>query len=373
MALNLTRWLIAVLAGCALVAVAYLPQDRLERDRVLVRVREWKLRSLLISAQYELERLTLRDSLIVKVEDADRGSPDRPLLVVEEGVPPHVREAVSRLLEKPLASPALADSGRLFVAVVWRRGPSELRLLPYGLGDLTHFLPRATDGRTCLSVLAARWSPAGEQIGFQYFRWVADTAAAILGPCVYYAAFGQPGSSIEKWLQATDHVAARLPVWATTNRPPAPYSGYWLSSMRRLSPHLLACAAGRKSMCRRGLLGEVRRDVYERPRPGHISFHKIRQARPLGDNHYRYLSDLLTEMGEERFASFWTSELSADSAFTSAFGLPLEDWTMKWARSQVGKPQVGPRVSLEAALWAPLTSVLLVAATMVYMSRKRER
>jgi hypothetical protein len=68
------------------------------------------------------------------------------------------------------------------------------------------------------------------------------------------------------------------------------------------------------------------------------------------------LSDILADMGRERFQRFWSSDLGVEEAFVSEMSLYLEDWTVLWARRQLSSlPQryytrPGGLVSAAAAL-----------------------
>jgi hypothetical protein len=68
-------------------------------------------------------------------------------------------------------------------------------------------------------------------------------------------------------------------------------------------------------------------------------------------------------MGRERFAEFWQSSLPVDSAFHRAFGVSIEQWTMQWARDQVGDWEVGPGPTVGVTLSALMVAGVLVTAS----------
>jgi hypothetical protein len=53
--------------------------------------------------------------------------------------------------------------------------------------------------------------------------------------------------------------------------------------------------------------------------------------RPLAPE---FLSDLITDKGQERFANFWRSDRPFATAFREAFGEELGEWTARWARAK---------------------------------------
>jgi hypothetical protein len=83
-----------------------------------------------------------------------------------------------------------------------------------------------------------------------------------------------------------------------------------------------------------------------------------------------FLSDLVSLEGRDRFAAFWRSPATIDSAFAGTYGLSLEQWTMSWAR-QGGEVRVGPYVRRSSVLLSLLLVVLVVGAGAMLTTRRQ--
>jgi hypothetical protein len=95
---------------------------------------------------------------------------------------------------------------------------------------------------------------------------------------------------------------------------------------------LVVCAAGNRYWCSAGALTLERLEGFLRLYPTYRREPGVLGAAArwgyfsvMGPNVERLLSDLLVDMGEERFARFWTSEATLETAFADAFGVELED------------------------------------------------
>ena len=86
-----------------------------------------------------------------------------------------------------------------------------------------------------------------------------------------------------------------------------------------------------------------------------------------------YLSDLLSDQGEERFARFWRSELPLDRAFSEATDMSLEEWTQRWAQAQIGIPEPGPGLPLGTALLGIVLAGVIVGGGAVLVNRRQIR
>ena len=79
---------------------------------------------------------------------------------------------------------------------------------------------------------------------------------------------------------------------------------------------------------------------------------------------------LEAEFGRERFERFWISTADVETAFRSSFGLPLEEWAMRWLQGVYGRTPAGPRLATPALLLS-LVTLGLLAAAVVAASRHR--
>jgi hypothetical protein len=366
----LRRWLIAALASSALVAVAFLPPER-ERAPRLVLYRyedhEEHLRDILRRFRSRLYQLELRDSLL----ESATGVPteEGSLLLVQAWFPQVVEDTVRALAEEPFN--ALRNGSPEYRAVVALMAHDVLApwTSPGMFGRLEYYLPTATDGEICLVTLALeREAPVTN-----WLRSIRSAAEdhAILGPCAYFAAFGSPGSYIEEWLESTDFLTAMYPAWAVDPEPLGPLSPEQQRFVRRYEVELYGCAAGNRQACRLGLLlAPARRYWLYAVSRWIVGARNYQFYARLGPNSGRFLSDLLVDMGEKRFARFWSSEDDLETAFAEAFGVELEDWMMRWARIQVGQVD-GPVPALSSALLGLLLAGVFVGGA-TFLVRGRQ-
>ena len=132
------------------------------------------------------------------------------------------------------------------------------------------------------------------------------------------------------------------------------------SAYGRLSTVGEGCIAGRVDACRRAVLDPT---AYADPESypeleEWISSGHSRNGEPFGGRERTWMGDLEAEFGRDRFARFWTSEQAVEVAFATAFGEPIEVWTMRWARDRMGPQKAGPSTDLLSVL---LTLVTLLA------------
>ncbi|NIR46232.1 MAG: hypothetical protein GWN99_17530 [Gemmatimonadetes bacterium] len=372
MALELRRWLVIVLGACALIAIAFLPPEPYERPAWFYRGDDHSRRlwSLLQQTRAELRTLELRDSLLSYAEAAPAGS-GAGLVIAGDATP--ARKAEGRhLLERNLTLPEADGAGVTPVigievdSVEYRE---ESRTWAFG-PRFTYFLPAAVDGGRCVAISHLRWVPTV----FTY-QSVETQIGRALGPCAYFSSFGPPGSGIADWLEPVDYMPASDAAWRTED-PKGPQPGP--ESDRALArgwrwPHLVACAAGNEDACRAGLTAKEAYWYRRDPRNPNVVRRHSFETSALGPRFDRYLSDLLIEMGEERFRRFWSSDAVLDAAFRDAFGLEMADWTMRWARAQVGRPRGGPLPSAIGTLPLLLIGGLVVAGSALWSLRRQVR
>ncbi|MFQ6045980.1 MAG: hypothetical protein ACE5PT_06430, partial [Gemmatimonadales bacterium] len=94
------------------------------------------------------------------------------------------------------------------------------------------------------------------------------------------------------------------------------------------------------------------------------------RSHPLGRQRGTFLSDLIADMGPDRFREFWRSGLPVDSAFSVSMGVPIEEWTMRWARSQIGMPKRGAPINVGATLLGLLLSGVFVGGAAAWATRR---
>ena len=68
------------------------------------------------------------------------------------------------------------------------------------------------------------------------------------------------------------------------------------------------------------------------------------RASTFGPPTNHFLSDVVREVGPERFEEFWTSDLPVDEAFASIVGRDIGEWTSDWLAAEIGRYHFGPGV-----------------------------
>ena len=414
MALGLKTWIGVAVLACGLVSLTLFPgigratnqrwgwewwgtAEGAEYRGLSTRANEarWRLRPA-------IEYLTLlerRDSALAKLSAHGMRFDSGPIVLIEEDLPERVRAATdsivrrqwSRIAQRP-NDMTVVVSVKLDTVDIRLTSPRQLRLGVH----LGYVLPTPEED-ACYTIVnvgpsTARrlnaWSQQEDLGEATLMGLLPTTAPELLGPCAYFAAFGKPGAAVGHWLETVNYAPAILPTWV---RDP-PYrdvakvyrTRQTLPSLYRYSEYryadLYPCASGDRARCRSAVLAStqeflsVRYNIElatTRPR-GVISAYRYAWARthPLGLGVRSYLSDLLAEMGNDRFAQFWASDTQVDTAFANAFGLPLEDWTMRWAQEQLGTPLRGPATTSGALAQALALATLFVTLGVMYGARR---
>ncbi len=387
-ALSNRQWGLSAALGMVLLAAAYLPPAEV-RSRFRL---EWEAgapadRRYLVSRGHLTAAL---EETALAAEIAGLRTGRIPFTAADQGVS-------TELLGS--SSPRVADDLHARVVALWNRFPqvdSSLRLRIVGWqtgaqaspdpdGADPHpdrfrvVLPEETDGRTCLLLLPSVWVEDTSRMQAVEVRG--------LGPCALHAAFGPPGVAVGRWFRQTDYDLAGETSWATGDSAP---SYRWWSGQRSSSPAMqqlyqlvaplfgavnpayeggvgsAACAAGAAEACRRVLLDSMFRHDPTVPRasPGVVLTQRTYFGGDgrIGPVSGRWASDLIREQGRERFATFWRSAAPPDSAFRSAYGRSMEDWTTAWMRDQYGEVTSGAGLTL----WSALSALCAAGLTLVF-------
>ena len=202
----------------------------------------------------------------------------------------------------------------------------------------------------------------------------------MLGPCAFQARFGIPGPRVDAWLRARSYDFAFSPDWEEAERDMALRSlaeeeGHaqeeiWAMLRRQLSPAAQACAAGALTRCEASLLPAVG----SRPpaNGGLVTRARSRDAHWAGLTQ-RYLSDLVTAVGPDRFGRFWRSDLAPDEALRTATGMQVSEWTNRWSMALVGEVRTGPGLGFRDLIGAALLATLSLAVAAWGWSRRQVR
>jgi hypothetical protein len=385
MALKLRTWIGLALLACVLVALAFAPRPRGAGPRYL-RAEPSESAKLLNRIRLLQNRLTwieLRDSLLPELHRAVEASPGAPVLLLDPRLGPEVRSwAEGTVRDKLSALAGLRGGVTAGVAVVVDTMPRVPGVPRHFVDGLAYLLPEATDGRSCLAVLALRSRTGLGGRGPWFWRYSPfagslDASTSLVGPCAYYAAFGQPGPRIRSWLESTGYSPAGYPDWAFRSDSTRPRRLVEQSFLLWLAPGLLSCAAGNLQLCRDAALPAVGQQASDGGPRGIVDA-KLQQRRnllfvrhPFRDFVRLYLSDMVLHMGRERFARFWTSEASVESAFAAAMGMPLEEWTMRWAQDQIGEWDYRAEPRLSSIALSLLIVSAFVAASAAWARRRQ--
>jgi hypothetical protein len=251
---------------------------------------------------------------------------------------------------------------------------------PYGRP--AYLLPDSTDRATCVVLMpVALWirralaqEPAARDS--QLVDWLKGG----LGPCAFYAAYGNPGAPVGRWLAGRRYDIALYPDldgqrsepslgWPLMN--PRHQRWYW-DEVYSASLTAVACLAGRPDACRAAVL-EGADDYGTAPLPRGVAPEPQwwRRARLL--HSYRYLADVAGDVGHDRFSRFWNSTLPVDTALAAALKAPVGEWTERWQRRFLPRLPVGPSAPLSAAVLGLLLAGVAVASVVLSVSRREVR
>ncbi|HXI20917.1 MAG TPA: hypothetical protein VNH46_07530, partial [Gemmatimonadales bacterium] len=204
------------------------------------------------------------------------------------------------------------------------------------------------------------------------------------GPCVFYAAFGNPGPGVETWLVNRQLDVARDYAWWEPDRPVAPGTvdlSWWrpgfldfLEGGRipwygRTTPALIACQAGWVDGCRRALFSPLRGP--DSPNGSERIIRLAWPGQPRAAGLGAMLAALVRRFGPERFGRFWRAQQPVEDAFSAAFGMAPGRWGEDWVVRQLGRTYTGPVVHWSSALaWLALAAAA-VAASAVFALRRQ--
>ena len=391
MARELRWWVAVTLLACSVLGLVYLPPrgDWATRGRFRAlepatpfRLRERALTSQWRATSFQLSLLEAREQL--RPELVRRRSAEVPGVVVafdrHDPLSAEHRRFITAELDSVWARLGLGVS-MISVAVVFRTSPPTVRAdEPSGSGyanATAYLLPDSADRATCVVLLAAQyWS---RELLAQPHRAptprFTDWLSNGLGPCAFHAAFGHPGREIGRWLGARKFDLALSPWWngdprESPHRPlydalDAPRNRWFAN---QLPPDAIACLGGRAARCRDAVLAGAGGTG---PPPRLITPESWRRQRLLAGDHY--LADMAREIGRERFQTFWSSELTVDSALATALRQPVGEWTARWQRRLTPPIRLGPAAPPSATWLGLLLAGLAIVLATRTVSRREVR
>jgi hypothetical protein len=198
-----------------------------------------------------------------------------------------------------------------------------------------------------------------------------------LGPCAFYAAYGNPGREVARWLSARNFDLALSPQWESVDQDEQQsWSSsldqthnrwFWLNAYR-LRPSAIGCLAGRSSSCRAAVLDQAVDSDSVRHL---VAIDRWREQALVGGD--RYLADVRQAVGADRFRAFWNSELPVDTALAAVLGTPVGQWTRRWEAHMAPAIRLGPAAPVTAELFGLLLALGAVAWVTRAVARREVR
>jgi hypothetical protein len=383
MAVTVRRAALITVAGCALIAAAYLPPEA-GPDRESYGPPWWSRSSMeLRAAENGLVVLEYRDSLVATMQ-ANPGDPLVVSLFAHGVLPDSAAAAIRRQVEAlvPAASQGGVRTGLALIVRPARGGLASDEPPPYVIGEETiNYLPTSGSG-LCLTVATVTLHPR--------VRPPAALAAVLrtvrqdlIGPCWFLREFGPPGPGTAAWLAGGGawYAAAfsrtrprsprrERPSWLRValgieDRPFGPEFVWQPYGDRSLAE--VSCLNGRTDRCRTLIADPAAADpdpwfaFWQTDVPGVVSLPL--DTRTRSDKGW-LLADLLAAQGRERFIRFWQSTLTFDSAFTDAFGEAPGGWMKRWAQASLGPAPYPPWPGVgDAMITVAAVAVLVIVGS----------
>jgi hypothetical protein len=326
--------------------------------------------------------LAQRESALVRVPDLGKAA--GPLSLLVQGIPDSIRisaDEVEDLWGTFIPDPTV----RVGLLLYDVEGYGRSRRASYSGA----FIKADGDGADCITLV-----PVSGVRNNRVTLNAGPYMQSILAPCLLLSRFGPPGKAVGQWLVSTRYQAGRsanwllkpsqwidgyeAPPWSRHYEPwwfdPSPLlRGFRASTVLepRAPPYHLGapvvrCLAGDSSECAAAVLDTALLAAWGRATPRDLTkaFHHTRAPRAVfeaGPLASWFLSDLIRDQGQERFADFWRSDQPLTVAFQRAFGMELGDWTLRWARRQ-WEASMDSHYSKRIVLGIPLSPALPAAA-----------
>ena len=266
---------------------------------------------------------------------------------------------------------------------------SALRGHPRGTGSrgvraIDYLLPHDSS-RRCIDIAGVR--AAANRRMYEAELRSRISRERLMGPCAYLEHFGAPGNAIRRWLNARAWQFAQRSSWS---EPPMPWlDGSPDSSFREridlefvMSSSGRACAGGRDEACIDALFSRAPRQNRMTLNAGvltpgyfnpfvHGDNGWLTRAWALGSREWTLLSDMVRDLGPERFERFWSSELSPEQAFQAAAGMSMAEWTRDWIETTYHPQSTGPALPAGATGFAALLLIVALGLTIVAARRRQ--
>lgn len=417
MALTFRRWVTIVVLVCAAVAIWQLPprgegamplrQSTFpfgEVARGYVSPFGWPDASTKLgAATLHLRVLQLRDSVFTPrvLVAADSGM----TVLTDRQFPDSVRRFVSATIRQAWQSNHPGHQVPVIVAVVLDT-TTTLDGLPIGRGTYgnAHVFPPDSVSRAC-RVLVREDRGVTQRYAKQMKLFARSmvlgnapsvSGSTILGPCLLYATYGTPGPAVAAWLSQTDWRSTRA--IAANRQSPTWLDEYWYTYSWRfggvipgadeadvawdtrswLSDNGIACIAGNDARCVDGFVAPVVAIKSEHEWQHDIidigsswSSWGFPRTETLGPASGWLVSDMIHDLGPDRFEKFWQSSTPPRTAFEAAAQQPLGSWLHAWATRTYGQDVLGPFVATRGLVAGVLVLLFAIVVAMLFARERR--
>jgi hypothetical protein len=203
------------------------------------------------------------------------------------------------------------------------------------------------------------------------------TSQQLLGPCAYFAAFGEPGPLVRQWMDSVGWLYSLEGSWTVAPviadrrddddgifKGPSPAIG---------ALNVLAggsqCIKGDLDVCERAIgmttpfTSRARMRLAGGTYSQALGYRRFSNA-GLGMLAGEFLADATRELGRDRFKAFWTSPDSVNVAFQKVTGQRWGAFVRQWMISRYGAIDAGPRLSGFAIGVSTLLVIVALVATM---------
>jgi hypothetical protein len=376
MALTNSRWIALALLGFVLAPVlVFRPADERRyrpttRDQLQARAGRAVARAR--DAAERLRIMQLADSLKATMS----GAPANTHRVMFD----HSLDTTTRRLLADLAHDATRNRSTqprvatdiAFVVDTLRTFGGSTRRGFGGAMATVYLLPQPSTAGRCVAIVRVRpW-------GVNEFRSEASRER-LLGPCAFYEAFGPPGGAVERWLNNGAWSLAQTnwqlgwsswsDSWHERKKYPLRYA---------LGSRGVLCAAGNDSVCTAALENSTVR--FARLRNGllAVDHNPYMNANPWFTRNWDFgmrspalVGDMVSDLGAEKFARFWQSDLEPEAAFQAATGTPLPQWTRTWLHRTYHEEKTGAGLSGVSLAWG--AAILALALAVILRTAERRQ
>ena len=208
-----------------------------------------------------------------------------------------------------------------------------------------------------------------------------NSAQQIMGPCGFFAAFGEPGPLVRQWLLDGGWQLAIEGSWTVAPKIDVPREDSRIFKgpspaieQLSLSSGGPSCLKGDLDACERAavMVDARRRAAQVDGATGSFQLGQRRYyAGSIGFRAGEILSDAVREVGPNRFKAFWTSTDSVPAAFQKATGERWGAFIQRWMAAHYGAIEPGPRMSGFAMLASAILVIVALGTTMLLSVRRQ--